>query len=59
MSTHKGAHNRPPMHAESLTVRRKLAEAYRRQARNPKLKRRERETFARMGDAWQGTLDER
>ena len=49
---------RPPMHTEPPAVRRKLAEAYRRQAGNPKLNRRDREAFARMSDAWQATLDE-
>ncbi|MEI7837814.1 MAG: hypothetical protein WCK05_15545 [Planctomycetota bacterium] len=50
---------RPPMHTESVAVRRELAEAYSRQADNPKLTRRERETFARMGAAWRASLSEK
>jgi hypothetical protein len=50
---------RPPMHTEPLAVRRKLAEAYRQQADNPKLKRREREAFARLAEQWAATLDEK
>ncbi len=51
--------NRPTMHTEPLAVRRKLAEAYRRQSSNPKLSRKERRTFASMADAWEATLDEK
>lgn len=49
---------RPPMHTEPVAVRRELAEAYRRQADNRKWTRGERQSFARMGEAWAASLDE-
>jgi len=59
MSKSKRQPDRPPMYAEPLAVRRKLAAEYRRQASNPELTRRERAAFAKLADAWQATLTEK
>ena len=59
MSKSKQTPSRPTMHTEPLAVRRKMVEAYRREANNPKWKRREREAFARLAETWAATLDEK
>jgi hypothetical protein len=46
----------PPQHAEPEHVRRKLAEAYRKEAGNPRRKKAERTTFLRMAESWERTL---
>ena len=45
-----------PTHTEPERVRRKLAEAYRKEAGNPRRKKAERVTFLRMAEAWERTL---
>ena len=45
-----------PRYTEPEHVRRKLAEAYRKEAGNPRWKKAERAEFARMADSWERTL---
>lgn len=55
----KSKKTRPTMHTEPLAVRRKLAEAFAKQAKDPRHTSQERAEFARMADAWRATLDEK
>ena len=47
---------KPKMHVETETVRRKLAEAYRKEANNRRWTKKERAAFLAMAESWKRTL---
>jgi len=48
--------NPPKMHVEPEAVRRKLAEAYRKEADNRRWTKKERAAFLAMAESWERTL---
>ena len=48
--------NPPKLHVEPEAARRKLAEAYRKEAANRRWKKRERAAFLAMAESWQRTV---